>query len=54
MPEDVGIAFLCAFGQEANTLVILCADGSYFKFAIDLKTGEYSKLAVNDFLNLVS
>ena len=30
---------MCAFGADENTILILCADGSYYKVAFDHVSG---------------
>lgn len=34
---------MCAFGQEKNTIIAVCADGSYFKYSFDPEKGGEAK-----------
>eukprot|EP01098_Paradermamoeba_levis_P005487 TRINITY_DN2309_c0_g1_i1.p1 TRINITY_DN2309_c0_g1~~TRINITY_DN2309_c0_g1_i1.p1 ORF type:complete len:347 (-),score=92.35 TRINITY_DN2309_c0_g1_i1:407-1447(-) len=31
---------ICAFGPEKNTIIVVCSDGSFFKYIFDAKGGE--------------
>jgi len=41
---------ICAFGQEKNTLIVVCADGSFFKAVFDSNSGDCEKTSYSKFI----
>merc|ERR1712137_477691 len=46
---------ICCFGQESNTLILLCSDGTHYKYQFDeLKGGEAKVISEGNFLKAPS